>query len=243
MKSIIFLLFNFILLQNALANKCLIRNDLEGIMQSFSTVIKGEIVERTPHPRISHTDLIQIRVLEVEKGTYLHKFITGKYSSGKGVITDGRYQVGEIFYFPVVPNKFGEKNEMEVSLPASGCPFLPRASRDTGYLKISDVPNQVLSPCRDSQGKIADIGEDANISDVVDWRPRSRLIKICKYEDRSWILTCHKGSYAPFFVKVVAQLKKDGKLKVAEEHIEGVYTSLNEQMNMTCEQLKLGKAK
>jgi hypothetical protein len=69
---------------------------------------------------------------------------------------------------------------------------------ETKELRVKDLPEMVLSSCRDRMGRIADRGEGYNYSDVVVLElPNSRLVRACHFPDDSWYIHCEIGGFAP----------------------------------------------
>ncbi|WP_413942730.1 hypothetical protein [Bdellovibrio sp. HCB-162] len=98
-------------------------------------------------------------------------------------------------------------------------------------LRLADVPTEILTSCRDGYGKIADIGEEAEISDVhMNNKPRAKLLLVCKHEDQAIEVFCIKGSYSPSIVHVRAT-KRNGKWIVNDNTKQPSHT-----VNVKCSQ-------
>jgi len=58
--------------------------------------------------------------------------------------------------------------------------------------RLGDIPAEVIKPCLDTKGEIADIDSQWNHSDVIDaadTRPRSHLLVACKYQNGDWYIS------------------------------------------------------
>lgn len=62
--------------------------------------------------------------------------------------------------------------------------------------RLKDIPEEVIMHCRDRFGKIADIGQPWNFSDVFSPLPSAILRKACLKNETLWIVSCELGGYA-----------------------------------------------
>jgi len=74
---------------------------------------------------------------------------------------------------------------------------------------VKDIPVEAVQPCYDPEGKIAEKGAKWNPTDVLNGRPRSRLVTACKATKNDWQLTCELGGRAHYF-KVIKIHREDG---------------------------------
>jgi hypothetical protein len=76
-------------------------------------------------------------------------------------------------------------------------------------LVLKDIPEDILRPCKDEHGRIADRDKNWNQSDFVDATvkslPRARLVDACKGKNHEWTVICQKGGYTSKFLLVKAK--------------------------------------
>ncbi len=100
-------------------------------------------------------------------------------------------------FLPLYLNFF--RDEMHRSLRAEKIQAKEYADRvklrDLNKIELKEVPNNVVSVCRDSMGRIANYNEAWNSTDVFDLKPQSHLLLVCQYPDGSWYIQCEKGGF------------------------------------------------
>jgi hypothetical protein len=85
---------------------------------------------------------------------------------------------------------------------------------------LKEIPPEVIKPCLDSTGKIADINEDWQFSDhqmLGDLRPRTHLKEACKAGDNKWEIVCETGGYSITATKYIFESKGGIWVKTDEE--------------------------
>jgi len=88
---------------------------------------------------------------------------------------------------------------------------LPGISIGQSAKQIKDIPSEVLQPCFDANGRLAEINASFNATDVYwDSKPHSRLVDACRQSEDLWIVSCEIGGRGHHFMKVVAK-RSNGK--------------------------------
>ncbi|MGZ3771973.1 MAG: hypothetical protein ACXVCP_20090 [Bdellovibrio sp.] len=83
--------------------------------------------------------------------------------------------------------------------------------------KLKSIPNEVVKYCYDSSGRIADKGQQWEVSDSADGvHPRSVLVGACKHSKTEWSILCQKGGYASTYLLARAKKEKSGWKKIEE---------------------------
>lgn len=70
-----------------------------------------------------------------------------------------------------------------------------KVREEQNRIVLSAIPKEILKPCLDKSGKIADRDNEWNYSDVASFLPQSRLKLACHYPNGDWYIACEKGGY------------------------------------------------
>jgi hypothetical protein len=85
------------------------------------------------------------------------------------------------------------------------------------FEKLKSIPNEVVKYCYDSSGRIADKGQQWEISDAGNGAlPQSILVGACKHSKSEWSVLCQKGGYASTYLLVKVRKEKSGWKKIDE---------------------------